>query len=432
MNETTKAGLPRISEERAGVGKNQGGAVKKGWQTKYLGEILQKTETVNPLQSPNNEFDYIDVSSISNKTFSIEETQRLKGKDAPSRARRLVKANDVLFATVRPTLQRIAIVPDELDNQVCSTGYFVLRPKTELDYRFIFYFLFTEDFMGKMEKLQKGASYPAVTDGEMREQKITFPPLSDQQRIVSILDEAFAGIATAKANAEKNLQNARALFESYLHTIFTNKHEEWIARKLGDETLLKIIDGDRGPNYPKTSDFYDEGHCLFMNTKNVRPNGFEFDTTMFITKEKDSQLRKGKLKRGDVVMTTRGTIGNIGLYSDDVEFENIRINSGMLIFRVNQKQLLPAFLFEMLRSHIVKAQIQKYTSGAAQPQLPINTLINFTIPVPISLETQQAIVYTINKHHIETQRLEFLYQQKLTALEELKKSVLHQVFSGEL
>jgi type I restriction enzyme S subunit len=130
--------------------------MKTDWQIKSLGEVLQKTETVNPLQSPEAEFDYIDVSSVSNQTFRIEETQRLKGKDAPSRARRLVKANDVLFATVRPTLRRIAVVPEDLNNQVCSTGYFVLRPKDGFDHRFVFYSLFTEDFMGQMEKLQKG------------------------------------------------------------------------------------------------------------------------------------------------------------------------------------------------------------------------------------------------------------------------------------
>ena len=197
----------------------------KGWETKTLGEVLQKTDTINPLQAPQAEFDYIDVSSISNATFQIEETQRLKGKDAPSRARRLVKANDVLFATVRPTLRRIAIVPAPLDGQVCSTGYFVLRPKPEIDHRFLFYWLFTEGFMGKMESLQKGASYPAVTDGEVRAQLIQFPPLPEQRRIVGILDEAFEGIATAKANAEKNLQNARALFESHLQSVFSQRGE---------------------------------------------------------------------------------------------------------------------------------------------------------------------------------------------------------------
>ena len=149
--------------------------MKEGWQKKTLGEVLQKTETVNPLQSPDAEFTYIDVSSVSNQTFRIEETQRLRGKDAPSRARRLVKADDVLFATVRPTLRRIAVVPEDLDNQVCSTGYFVLRPKPDCDPRFLFYFLFTDNFMGQMEALQKGASYPAVTDGDVKAQTIAAP-----------------------------------------------------------------------------------------------------------------------------------------------------------------------------------------------------------------------------------------------------------------
>jgi type I restriction enzyme, S subunit len=177
--------------------------MKKGWQKMNLATVLKRTETVNPLQSPEMEFEYIDVSSVSNLTFQIEETQQLRGKDAPSRARKLVRTNDVIFATIRPTLQRIAVVPEDLDHQVCSTGYFVLRPEPEIDHRFLFHFLFTDSFMEQMECLQKGASYPAVTDGDVKAQEIPVPPLSEQQRIVGILDEAFAGIAVAKANAEK-------------------------------------------------------------------------------------------------------------------------------------------------------------------------------------------------------------------------------------
>ena len=104
------------------AGEHQGAAeMKKGWQTKSLGDVLVKTETTDPTRSPSTEFDYIDVSSVSTETLTIQETQRLKGNDAPSRARRLVRANDVLFATIRPTLRRIALVPEELDKQVCST-----------------------------------------------------------------------------------------------------------------------------------------------------------------------------------------------------------------------------------------------------------------------------------------------------------------------
>ena len=153
---------------------------------------------------------------------------------------------------------------------------------------------------------------------------------------------------------------------------------------------------------------------------------------MFITAEKDEQLRKGKLQRNDVVLTTRGTIGNIGLYSDGVPYDHIRINSGMLIFRTNKHALLPSYLFELLRSDNIKDQIRKQTTGAAQPQLPIKTLINFTIPVPTKLDDQNAIVKKLRAFEPETQRLQSIYLQRRTALEALKKSLLHEAFVGNL
>jgi restriction endonuclease S subunit len=286
--------------------------------------------------------------------------------------------------------------------------------------------------MGQMAALQKGASYPAVTDGEVRAQAIPVPPLPGQHRIVGILDKAFEGIAIAKANAEKNLQNARAIFESHLQEVFTKRGEGWEEKKLGDNSILKIIDGDRGGNYPGKEDFSNDGYCLFLNTKNVRPNGFSFDTTMFITEEKDKALRKGKLQRQDVILTTRGTIGNVAIFDESVKFKNIRINSGMLVFRPNTDRILPSFLFEMFRSGIMKSQMTRHVSGAAQPQLPIKTLVDFIIPVPNTLEAQRKIVASVREIDIETQRLESFYQRKLAALKELKKALLHQAFTGAL
>jgi type I restriction enzyme, S subunit len=113
--------------------------MREEWKVEPLGNVLEKTGTIDPTQSPESEFEYIDISCVSNETLKIEEAQRIKGKDAPSRARREVKTNDVLFATIRPTLRRIAIVPEHLDKQVCSTGYFVLRPSAQVDARFLFY-----------------------------------------------------------------------------------------------------------------------------------------------------------------------------------------------------------------------------------------------------------------------------------------------------
>ncbi len=262
--------------------------------------------------------------------------------------------------------------------------------------------------------------------------QIPLPPLPEQKRIVAILDEAFEGIGRAVANAEKNLANARELFESYLNAVFTHKGGGWVEKKLGDNDLLQIIDGDRGKNYPKKSDFFDEGFCLFLNTKNVRPDGFSFDSMMFITEEKDKALRKGKLRRRDVVFTTRGTIGNIALYDDSVDFDEVRINSGMLIFRPNEQIILSEYLFEILRSGIIKFQIECFVSGAAQPQLPIKTLVNFSIPVPLKLSDQNKIISQLHDLSAETRHLEAICQQKLAFLFELKQSILQKAFSGEL
>jgi len=285
--------------ERGGATRQRGTDVKAGWHVKTLGEVLEKTETLNPLQSPEAEFDYIDVSSVSNQRFRIEETQRLKGKDAPSRARRLVRANDILFATVRPTLQRIAIVPAELDKQVCSTGYFVLRPKPEIDHRFVFYSLFTEAFMGQMASLQKGASYPAVTDGEVRSQPLAFPPLPEQRRIVGILDEAFAGIATAKANAEKNLQNARALFDSHLQAVFSRRGDGWVEKPLRD--ICEVRDGTH--DSPK----YVADGIPFVTQKNIRDNGLSLEHTKFITQtDHDRFYKRSNVAYGDILISTIG------------------------------------------------------------------------------------------------------------------------------
>lgn len=113
--------------------------------------------------------------------------------------------------------------------------------------------------------------------------------------------------------------------------------------------VIEIIDGDRENNYPKQSDFFDNEYCLFLNAKNVTDHGFDFSNNMYITKEKDEQLRKGKLKCGDVVLTTRGTVGNLAFYDNNVIYENIRINSGMVILRMNKEKLNERFFIEQFK-----------------------------------------------------------------------------------
>jgi type I restriction enzyme, S subunit len=414
--------------------------MKNGWETKTLEDVCQFSNGLWKGEKP----PFVNVGVIRNTNFTKEGTlddSDIAYLDVESKKleKRRLRFGDVILEKSgggpKQPVGRVALF-DKEDGDFSFSNFTaalrVLDPR-ELDFRFLHKFLHWTYLSGVTEGMQSHSTGIRNLDGDAYKAiKISFPSLSEQQRIIGILDKAFEGIATAKTNAEKSLQNARTLFESYLQSVFTQRGPGWAERKLGDESLLEIVDGDRGVNYPKASDFHNEGHCLFLNTKNVRPNGFDFETTMFVTAKKDGQLRKGKLKRDDVVLTTRGTIGNIGLYSEDVPFDHIRINSGMLIFRPNKRALLPSFLFELLRSEIVKGQIREQTTGAAQPQLPIKTLVNFTIPVPTSLNDQIALVKKLRAFEPETQRLVSIYQQKLDALEALKKSLLHQAFTGKL
>ncbi|MFA5117469.1 MAG: restriction endonuclease subunit S [Candidatus Omnitrophota bacterium] len=309
-------------------------------------------------------------------------------------------------------------------------AYALYNFNEKVNIQFIYKYLI--HFHKYFENVAVGATAKSLRLRHFEELPFPLPPLSEQKQIVRILDEIFGKTVMVKENVENNLQNARELFESYLQNIFANLGEGWEEKTLGDSSIIEIIDGDRGVKYPKKSDFLEKGHCLFLNTKNVRPDGFCFDTTMFITKEKDAALRKGKLIRNDVILTTRGTIGNLAVYDSEVPYDNIRINSGMLIFRPNMKKLLPSFLFEVLRSGIIKTQIVRHVSGAAQPQLPIKTLVNFKISVPRTVDAQAKIVSSLKEMAANTKRLEVIYQQKLTDLEELKKSILQKAFNGEL
>lgn len=154
--------------------------------------------------------------------------------------------------------------------------------------------------------------------------------------------------------------------------------------------LAEIIDGDRGKNYPKQDEFYPQGYCLFLNTGNVTKEGLIFEENQFIMKEKDEALRNGKLKRGDIVYTTRGTVGNAGYYNSSVPYENVRINSGMVILRSNGEIVDARFLYQILKSEYYRPYFKQYCTGSAQPQLPIKNFSQIYLNVP-DIKTQHRI-----------------------------------------
>lgn len=161
--------------------------------------------------------------------------------------------------------------------------------------------------------------------------------------------------------------------------------------------LAEIIDGDRGKKYPKQDEFYPQGYCLFLNTGNVTKEGLIFEENQFITKEKDEALRKGKLKRGDIVYTTRGTVGNAGYYNSNVPYENVRINSGMVILRANVEIVDARFLYQILKSEYYRPYFKQYCTGSAQPQLPIKNFSQIYLNVP-DIKTQHRIADIVSAY----------------------------------
>ncbi len=185
------------------------------------------------------------------------------------------------------------------------------------------------------------------------------------------------------------------------------------------QKLFEIIDGDRGKNYPKENELKESGFCLFLNANNVTKNGFCFDDKQFISKIKDNALKKGKLKRNDIVVTTRGTVGNFALYGDNICYENLRINSGMAILR-SRKQMNLFYAYQTLKSFIIDNYVQKISFGSAQPQLTISLLNK--MPIVIPNKTEQAKIAEILMKWDEAVELQEHYIQKL----EIRKKAIMQ------
>lgn len=276
-----------------------------------------------------------------------------------------------------------------------------------------------------MEALQKGASYPAVTDGDVRAQQIPVPSLPEQRHIVRVLDDAFDGIATAKANAEKNLQNARALFLDYVQSVFQAGGVDWKVRTLGD--IAKIKGGKRVPKgyklltqptdfpYLRVTDFSDDGT---IDTSDLR----------YITAEVRKEIKNYVIYSTDLYVSIAGTIGKTGVIPKELDGANLTENACRLVFNegVNNRFV---YFFTVTPDFVEQAGFN--TRTAAQPKLALSRLATIRLGIP-PLSEQERLVRVFEKIKDETKHLEGIYQRKLVALNELKQSLLHQAFSGEL
>lgn len=197
---------------------------KGEWKRVKIEKLIEKTELWNPVGKPNEKFDYIDISSIDNKIFSIRETKEILGKDAPSRAKKLVEKWDILYATTRPNLKNIALCEINKSHLTCSTWFCVLRTKEKkLFNRYLFYCVITDIFFKKIEKYIRGAQYPAVSDRDIKNIEIPLPSLEKQQEIVKYLDKVFAQTKSLKSEYETKLTHLKALKASILQSAFEGK-----------------------------------------------------------------------------------------------------------------------------------------------------------------------------------------------------------------
>lgn len=299
----------------------------------------------------------------------------------------------------------------------------------------LFIYQKTKQALNEIMKNNQGSSVKFIKMGDLTDYKFLLPPIKEQQKIAEILgavDEDIAktqGVIEATEKLKKGLM--QQLFTKGIgHTKFKKTKlgeipEEWEVVKIKNSTI-ELIDGDRGVNYPKQQDFSPEGYCLFLSAKNVSKNGFLFNELSFVSKEKDESLRKGKLERGDIILTSRGTVGNVAYYDGDIPFENIRINSGMLIIR-HGKQFDPVFLYKYFSSPQMKEKYLSMGSGSAQPQLPVGSFELTEIIVPLINEQQEIaeVLSAVDEKISINKKLK-------TKLVLLKKGLMQDLLSGKV
>jgi len=193
------------------------GKIPEEWCISTIAKLVENTEQRDPKKTPFTPFKYIDVSSIEKEFFKIADYKTYRGKDAPSRAKKIVEKDDVIFATVRPTLKRLAIINENFSGQICSTAFCVLRAKKEIiDSRYLFYAIQIDIFVEELGKIQRGANYPAVTDSDVKRQIIPIPSINAQQKIANILLNVDKKIE-AEENKKKALEESIIWIYKYEH-----------------------------------------------------------------------------------------------------------------------------------------------------------------------------------------------------------------------
>ncbi|NCD41994.1 MAG: restriction endonuclease subunit S [Bacteroidia bacterium] len=405
--------------------------MKQGWEIKKLEDAVEFQRGLT--YSKKDEVDFSDnivlrsnnVDLIINKLDFTELKYINPAIEVPESKK--VKKGSLLICTANGSkshLGKVALIDDDYNY---AFGGFMgqVTPKEKLDSKFLFYLMISDNYKKFINELSDGANINNLKFSDLGQFEIPLPPLPEQQRIVSILDEAFAAIAKAKANAEQNLKNAKELFASYLQGVFENGN--WETKTI--QELTKVING-----YAFASkDFKPTNTIKSIKITNVGVKEFVEETDNYLPDKFKDTLKEVQVKEGNIVIALTRTIISAGLKVAVVpaSYDGALVNQRVAALVPNEKLANQSFLYYFLTTNGVAKYVLAHVNTLMQPNLSINDLKNLPVPCP-SIKEQQTIVQKLDALSTETKRLEAIYQQKLLNLEELKKSILQKAFAGEL
>ncbi len=398
--------------------------MKQGWKIKKLSDVCETGAGGTPLKAHKDYYEGGTIPWLMSGEVSQGEIFEAKNfiteKGLKNSSAKLFPPNTVLVAMYGATAGQVGILKFEACTNQAVCG---ILPNNKTIPEYLFYC-----FLSKKEELVSqavGGAQPNISQIKIKNTKIPFPSLPEQQRIVAILDEAFAAIAKAKANTEQNLKNAKELFESYLQGVFENKGEGWEEKSLEDLADEKCT---LSYGIVQPGEEYSNGLPVIrptdLTSRYINLNGL---------KRIDPQLADGykrtKLIGDELLLCVRGTTGTISIATKELKGGNV--TRGIVPIRFNSTIIDQEFGYYLMISNFVQKQIKAKTYGAALMQINIGDLRKIQTPYP-KIKEQQIIVRKLDVLSIETNRLEALYEQKINDLEELKKSVLQKAFSGQL
>lgn len=394
------------------------------WPQVPIRRLCDATGTTDPRREPDVSFRYIDISGIDRDMKRIAKTVDILGADAPSRARQVVQTSDVLVSTVRPNLNAVAIVPEELDGEIASTGFCVLRARKQLLLpRYLFFFTRTEPFVASLLHHVRGANYPAVTDRNVLDGRIPWPPLSEQRRIVEILDQADE---LRRLRSEADAKADRILPALY-RKMFLASSEQWPKEPLGTHLRKRKGALQSGPfgSHLHNSDFVEDGPIRVVGIDNVLDGEFSQGRDRKITDEKYRELERFTLEPGDVLITIMGTIGRTCVFPSLDEPAICTKH----VYRIQvDDQLDPQYLSASIRfSPTVRSQLGGSTTGQIVAGITSEGIRQLELLVP-PIELQKGFARASSA--LSAQRE--VWRHAGQRLERLFSNLLHCAFSGDL